>query len=200
MKRIVTAVDGAVFLPADANTWQDYSQGFRAGDLNNNLAEADVRGVDAIVWQGTVPTASVIVILDASMDWRDRIVWGWARYSDVSTWRVGQSNDYELNNFTGDLASGTTGDPQARPIYGYTGTGAVSNLATGAAVTGAAPPLNGAGVFRSYALHLGQPAGFTGDSYLYVDASSHKLCAFNGELFDTYLQLVLYATDDTGLR
>ena len=202
MKRIVSAADGVVFLPADANAWQDKSQGLLAGSDNNDFAAA-VQGVDSIVWQGQIAAATP-TLLDDAHDWRDRLVWGWARFTASSSDRVGQSTDYNLNAAATDGASGVGtsygSSSPAAPFYGYTGVGAYSNITTGAAVGAGAAPLNDAGVFRSYAVFLAQDAAFATLTSLFVHPSTGALYAYNGEAVGLYLILVLMATSDLGKR
>jgi len=179
---------GSAFL----NYLQDVAYGLlRATSGFGNDFPTTVKGAQTVLFQSVVilPTAEPYE-LSSDVDWRDRLVEGTA-WKLAAAGRVGQSLDYQLN----DIAAG----PPAFMFQGYTGSGAVSNLATGADVGVGAAPLNGAGAFRSYALTALNLGGGS-VVYLYADPATGVLNAYNSTGATVHLLLKVTGTGDLGMR
>lgn len=180
MIRVVTYNPLQEVLSADLNLWQDVTVSSRfalmSGGVVNDFG-VTIMGADALFFQTGdpgVPTND-LVTLDDVVDWRDRtIVSGKIVFPAVNQ-LVGDSDDWQLNNaWTGPYVSHLGGE--------YTGTGAYSNLTSGAAVGSGAPPLNGAGVFRSYSVllsaHLSASASAEVGPWLFCDPDTGALRLF----------------------
>lgn len=176
------------------NTFQAETVGARAASLNTDYATT-VLGADVILTQtdAVIPAGDVLA-LDKSVSWLDRVVLvnGWLL---TASQRIGQATDYQLNDPTASV--------QTVIAQGYTGTGAVSNLASGAGISAGNPPLNGAGAFRSYApvlYRLSTGPGVYASVWLYADTTPGDLYVYNGGPADLYFTGVVYGFAPTGLR
>lgn len=147
------------------NTLQDRVANLRAANGSNDLSSTE--GSDGVVWvpAGTVGS-NAFPVIDARIDWRDRIVWGKLVILNAATDRPGQSTDYNFH----PAGTGYT----AYDFEGYVGTGAYGNYSTGAAVDASNTPTNGAGTYRSYSLSINGGAYF-----VWVDPSTYKLMFYN---------------------
>lgn len=195
MRAITTFAPLQQILSAFLNQFQLEAAGVRLADTANALTSG-TDGADIIFTQTNAEvTTGNLLVIDASQDWRDRVVMamGWLT---ISAQRIGQADDYAMN----DPALGVRQFMQ----IGYTGTGGVSNLTTGAAVSAGNPPLNGAGVERSYAPVLYRTA--TGPStyenfYLYADGTSAgELCCYNESTVNVYFTGYVWSFGPTGER
>ena len=127
MKSIIDPAPGDTYASADYETLESRAAGVRAasgGELTPSNANS---GSDAVHFQlaAGVPHATPTVI-DANHDWRDRVVEVLAFAFSAATERPGGSADYT------DWATIGAGTPGL--FAGYLGTGALSNVGTGAAV------------------------------------------------------------------
>lgn len=176
------------------NDFQDETMGARVADGNTEFA-ATTLGADTIITQ----TSALILNdnlaqLDASVSWLDRLVVvnGWLFTVNQ---RVGQTNDYELNDPTASV--------RTIMAQGYTGTGALSDTTTGAVVSATNPPVNGVAAFRSYApvLYRASSGVSTYESvWLYAVPSTGELAIYNGTGTPLYFTGVIYGFAPTGLR
>lgn len=177
---------------ADLNLWQDRTVGEKPTSEDNDFAGGAVGG-EVRRWQSLSSFANATrFLLDTSIDWRDRLVSGSLRRVS-STTGVGRSADTTLNDPTSTSVSTCTFEDQ------YTGTGAVSNLTTGADVVNGSPPLNGVGVYRSCAVVI-DDLGTSGDIYLYADPTSGELFLYNASGAAIEGMLKLHFSGQTGLR
>jgi len=173
MKRILTAVDLMEWLPANANAWQDRSLGLVAALKNNDLDASYNEANIGVIWQAKAPLVDAHIIqitsfADDGIDWRDRdIVGHFYLNSGADNNRIGQATDYNLDSQVAGAGFNLFG--------GYLGTGGVSDLATGAAVSNTNPPIRGAGAHRSYFVN----AGAAGAAYLYADPADGSLWLYN---------------------
>jgi hypothetical protein len=168
MKRVVTAANNVVFEPADANAWQDLTQGLTAGNKNGDLNETLVRGVDARVWQPTAGGIAngTIVLIDDTRDWRDCMVKARVLQAGAASITIGHAAGADHT-----IATSTFFD-----TWGYTGLGA--EKAAGGAVSAGNPPVNTGAV--------GSPASWyvklnaAPSLFLYVSKVDNGLYIYNG--------------------
>lgn len=194
MKRQATYAPLVEVASADLNAWQDKTVGGRAGSIANDYGATTVYGADRILVQFTASVANAsLKQVDASIDWRDRVIKGCCTRLAASDERLGQGLDYETNDPTYTTV--------AKTLFAdtYTGTGAYSNVAgAGTAVSNGNPPLNNVSVVRSYAPIIDDRG--TGSVYLYVSPSDYSLNLYNNSGATLYLRLEIEASGDTGLR
>lgn len=194
-----TFVDESSVIPSTfLNQLQDEALGQQEANSNNDLAGDP--GVDVLIWQaatGIDPGSNRTRLVDDRIDWRDRVIWGIAEVTLTSANRIGQSNDQ----------SWATYQDEAFHWSGYTGTGAYSNISTGAAVAHGSPPVRGASTYRSYfvelrdALDVASGAPLYEGLYAYVDPSTGYLYLYNAHASSVvYPSLFIFATGQTGKR
>lgn len=179
---------------ADLNLWQDRTREARPASDTNNLTSTAARGGSLLRWQAdTQLTSGTLRLIDDSVDWRDR----WVKVLFVrtaQTERMGQGGD------PGDTATNdvTSAGPARSTSSGYTGTGAYSNVTSGAAVSNGNAPLNDVGANRSYAVTIDDLG--TLPVYLYVDPSTGYLYLYNdsGSTLWPYVEVDL--SGDVGMR
>lgn len=195
MRAITTFAPLQQILSPFLNQFQLEAAGVRLADTAQGLTSG-TDGADIIFTQTNAEvTTGNLLVIDASQDWRDRMVmaWGWLLTTDQ---RIGQADDYMMNN-------PALGIRQVMQL-GYTGTGGISNLGTGAAVSAGNPPLNGAGANRSYAPVLYRtPTGPSAydNLYLYADGTSNgELCLYNESGTNVYFTGLVWACGQTGER
>jgi hypothetical protein len=176
------------------NQFQLETVGLRLADTANALTSG-TDGADIIYTQTNAQaTAGNSLVIDSSVDWRDRtvLVFGWGL---VATQRMGEADDFQVNDPTS----------MARQIIqiGYTGSGGLSDLTTGAPVSPGNPPLNGAGVYRSYApviyRQVASPTTFD-DLYLYADATTGYLTLYNTSGTSLYFTGIVLGVAQSGQR
>lgn len=173
MRAITTFAPLQEILDTFLNAFQLETVGLRLAATANALTSG-TDGADIVYTQTDVEvTTGNLLVIDSSIDWRDRtvVVLGWLL---AAAQRMGEADDFQVNDPTAT----------ARQIIqlGYTGTGGLADLATGAAVSAGNPPLNGAGAFRSYApviYRLLTPSMTYEDVYLYADPVSGALTLYN---------------------
>jgi hypothetical protein len=186
--RITSFVALTQVASAFLNTLQDRTISQRAGNSNNDVASAN--GFEARLWwpTGLSLAAATTVELDKSIDWRDRFIV--TIYAPVSATNLfpGQANDYDFR---------TTFPVSWKFSAGYTGSGAYSNVATGAAVTNGAGPLASAGVFRSYTV---EPDGAAGSTLIWVKPGTGELNLYNAAGAAIRPALLVLATGKLGKR
>lgn len=144
-------------------------------------------GGDGAHYQAAAGIAPAVeTILDANADWTDRVVRIWGFDLVAANARPGGAADY--TDWT------TIGGGAPFVLMGYTGTGALSNVGTGAAVGAGAPPLAGTGAGgTSYRVK------FPGvNAYLYVSPSDGSLRVYNDTVNPLHLFLWVDATADLG--
>jgi hypothetical protein len=169
------------------NPIQDLIVGLKTATSNNALAsQAD--GIDARIWShaaGALATGT-LVQLDDSIDWRDRVVFGCYVDAAAATNMVGGATDYFF----------ATGANTMRFFHGYTGTGALSNVATGAAVSNGNPPVAGTGAGgTSWSVELNASS----DLFLYTQANG-RLYMYNATGGNQFPLVFVLGLGDAGLR
>lgn len=103
-------------------------------DSNNDLTSL-AAGFDGRIWQDKagIANAAAPVKIDSSIDWRDRILWGFYFDLTAAANGLGGANEYNFSS-------------QAPTLFqGYTGTGGLD--AGGADPTATNPPVLGAGKY-----------------------------------------------------
>lgn len=167
MKSIIDPAPGDMYASADYETLESRAAGVRASS-GGEVTEANARaGLDTVYDQRAsgIPNA-VPTVIDANHDWRDRVIEVLAFSFSSANERPGGSADYT------DWSTIGGGTPAV--LAGYLGTGALSNVGTGAAVANGAPPVAGTGGGgTSYRLTIGA------NLYLYADPTSGSLSIYN---------------------
>ncbi len=182
MKKIVTAANGVVFQPADANSWQDNTEGARRANQNNDIPSGGCLGGDRIRWQRSagVANGAAPVLVDDSIDWRDRVLEGTFKNLLVAGDSLGGATEHNFSNTFPTL------------VDGYTGTGGKD--AGGADPSAGNPPVLAAG---KYAVSLN---GATKTIWVYALGSTGALYFYNNSGGTVYPYLSLTASGDAGLH
>lgn len=140
---------------ADLNSIQQQLYALRAADGTNSWTS--IPGVQEVAFQSESDIANAtLMLIDQSIDWRDRIVRGEYLDHSTSTSYPGGANDY-------DFAAGTL-----YTFMFYTGTGGLD--AGGSAVTNGNPPVVASGKY-AYAI--------TANLFIYCDPTTGKLKLYN---------------------
>jgi hypothetical protein len=183
-------------------SFQTVMGGLRRATDNNDIGSGYGNGSDSVRWQASSAFATATKRVIDTRDWRDRWIWGWVFPGGdgygTSSQRIGQSNDYEL-----DPADTTAGTPSRMVWFtGYTGSGAVSHLTTGAVVSNGNPPLQGVGTYRSYAVKARDPVrSVLVPPVLWVFADeTGQLCLYNNCGSDLYPLIQVCGTGDLNKR
>ncbi len=181
MRTITSFADGVVILPAFLNTLQTRIAGVEQADSNNHYS-ALVDGADVRIWSYPtgLATGAAPLLVDGSIDWRDRHVL--AAYIDTTaaTRGAGQADDYQQSGFVPAMS------------FGYTGLGGKDS--GGATPTAGNPPVLATG---KYLITLAT----TGSGALaYANTSTGKLYYYNNTGGTAYPTIVLVAFGDTGKR
>lgn len=186
MKSIIDPAPGDTYASADYEALESRASGQRASS-GGEITEANANaGSDTVYDQRAsgIPNATPTVI-DANHDWRDRVIEVLAFAFASASQRPGGSADYT------DWASIGAGTPGL--FAGYLGTGALSNVGTGAAVANGAPPVAGTGGGgTSYRLTIGT------NLYLYANPSNGNLCVYNATGAAVHAWLRVKGTADLG--
>lgn len=182
MKKIVTAADGVVFQPADANSWQDHTRGARRANQNNGVPAGGCLGGDRVVWQyaAGIAAGAAPVLIDDSIDWRDRVLSGRYKNLLVAADALGGASEQNFSNTFPAI------------FDGYTGTGGLT--AGGAEPTAGNPPVRAAGKYLVYA------NGATATVLLYATTTTGKLYVYNNTAGIIYPWLEVDAYGDAGLH
>lgn len=174
-------VAGDDLAAADFNAVVARAVGQRHGSTST-LAAATA-GVDGVAW---VKTAGInngeLALLDANHDWRDRVIHGFV--TDLAAAANQPQGVAYYNNW-----------PAPSTFNGYTGTGALSNVGTGAAVSNGNPPVWGTG-------GGGTSTAVTAATsiYLYADPTTGALYAYNSTVNPIFYWFQVTATAKLGLR
>lgn len=187
MKRVVTAAALADLASADFNELQDRGAALVAASENNDFAAA-VKGADAVIWQVAASSvaAATTRLLDKTIDWRDRYVWGHWIDLAANSRRIGASDqDHTIESLA------------KTDLYGYTGLGA--ERAGGGAVADGFPPVStgASGAPASWRIRIN---GATDTIWLYVSKVDNGLYVYNGSAAAVFPLLVVHASADTGKR
>lgn len=140
---------------ADLNSIQQQLYALRAANGTNSWSA--IPGVQEVAFQSeTDITSGTLMLIDDSIDWRDRIVRGELLTHAVSSAWPGAANDYDFSNGT------------LYPFILYTGTGGLD--AGGAAPTNGNPPVIAAGKYA---------AAIYANFFIYCDPTTGKLKIYN---------------------
>lgn len=185
MKEIDTYSAGDDLPSADFNSFMQIARGWKAASSSSVTGTA---GRDGVHYGRAAGLANATVYtVDENHDWRDRVLTVHAFDLGAANLLPGESTDYT------DWSTLGAGTPAVR--MGYTGTGALSNVGTGAAVANGAPPVAGTGGGgTSYRVTLGA------NLYLFADPTTGALKAYNNTGATVYTWLEVDATADLGVR
>ena len=176
MERIATYTANAPITSTQLNDLQDVTVGLISGSASNVLSAA---GCDGCEWQSTanlLPSTQIKV--DATRDWRDRVLTVLYYSPSGANTQPGGANDYDYDYDITSLRKG------------YTGRGGLD--AGSADPTNGNPPVPAAGT--SWAMEIAT------DIYLYANATDGSLYLYNdGGTIKTPI-LSITATAPTGLR
>ena len=178
MRRNATFSRGAQVPSAVLNTVQDEQLGLiPATDAPATL----LRGADGRWW--TTPDAGVpdgqLRVIDTSVDWRNRWVWGTFRNLGAADRRPGQASDHVPN----DPASAVS----RRDFEDWTGTGGVG--AASATVANGTPPVFADNCF---AVLLDEGATSADRVLLYARPSDGALCLYNDSGATLHAELLVW--------
>ena len=194
MRRVETWAPLGEVASADLNEWQDVTREAGPASDNNNLGSSSSKGATLLRWQADTALATATTrLIDDSADWRDR----WVKVLFV---RTSQTQRMGQGGSPGDVgANDTSSTGAARSTsYGYTGTGAYSNVSTSASVSNGNPPLNSVGTARSYAVVVDDLG--TLPVYLYVDPSTGYLYLYNDSGSSLWPYVEVDLSGDVGMR
>lgn len=142
---------------------------------------AETAGLDGVAWvKAAGVTNGQLALIDANHDWRDRVIHGFVVDLAAAANRPGGAADY--NNW-----------PPPTVFAGYTRTGGLSDVGTGAAVSNGNPPVWGTGGGgTSTAITVAT------NILLYCDPTSGALYLYNATVNPQHLWLQFSATADLG--
>lgn len=183
MKPVISPspVPGDNYGSTDYATLEARAVGQRHGSGSELAAQA--AGIDGVAWVSATGVANgTLALVDANHDWRDRAVTGFAYDLAAAANRPGGATDH--NNW-----------PPPTVFGGYTRTGGLSNVATGAGVTNGNPP-----VWATGAGGTSSAVTVASNILLYADPSTGALYLYNATVNPQHLWLQLSATADLGLR
>lgn len=176
MERIATYTANAPITSTQLNDLQDVTVGLISGSASNVLSAA---GCDGCEWQSTanlLPSTQIKV--DATRDWRDRVLTVLYYSPSGANTQPGGANDYDYDYDITSLRKG------------YTGRGGLD--AGSADPTNGNPPVPAAGA--SWAMEIAT------DIYLYANATDGSLYLYNDAGTIKIPILSITATAPTGLR
>ena len=184
MKSVFDPIAGEEYPAANYETFQARARGCRPADGGEIDSLTDARqGSDAVFCQrATAFAVHDLAVIDTKHDWRDRVLTVSIFDLGAANARPGGAADYT------DWGSIGAGVPAI--CQGYTGTGALSDVGTGAAVSAGNPPLAATGGGgTSYRVK------FPGvNVYLYARPSDGALCLYNDTLNALHLFLTIDST------
>lgn len=165
MRRNTTLSRGTAFPAALGNALQDEQEGLIPATDTPTIA---IKGADGRWWN--TPTGGItdgtLRVIDASVDWRNRVVWGVLQVLGAADRRPGAANAHLVND--------PTASTWVRLFEGWTGTGGVG--AASATVADGTPPVIASG---SYAVILDEGATSAARVWLYARPSDGALCLYN---------------------
>ena len=177
MERIATYTANAPITSTQLNDLQDVTVGLISGSASNVLSAA---GCDGCEWQSTanlLPSTQIKV--DATRDWRDRVLTVLYYSPSGANTQPGGANDYDYDYNITSLRKG------------YTGRGGLD--AGSADPTNGNPPVPAAGA--SWAMEIAT------DIYLYASTVNGSLWLFNDTAGTIKIPILsITATAPTGLR
>lgn len=164
------------------NRLQDEQAGLTpASDQSSGATAVLLTGADGRWW--TTPDAGVpdaqLRVIDASVDWRSRRVWGVLRVLGAAARRPGGADDH--------LPNDPTGATNARMFNGWTGTGGLG--AAAATVANGTPPVI---ADNQYAVLLDEGATTADRVWLYARPSDGALCVYNDSGATLHAELLVW--------
>ena len=182
MRRMYNLARGSQVPARLLNGLQDEQLGLIAAtDTADGATAVALAGADGRWW--TSPTAGVpdgeLRVLDTSVDWRSRRVWGVFRALGAATRRPGQADDHIPND--------PTAAPNARMFNGWTGSGGLG--AAAATVANGTPPTI---ADDQYAVLLDEGATTADRVWLYARDSDGALCLYNDSGAALHAELIVW--------
>ena len=178
MRRNGTLARGSVVRAALLNALQDEQQGVIPASDAPTIA---LRGADGRWW--TTPAGGIangtLRVVDASIDWRARKVWGFYRSLGAADRRPGEANDH--------LPLDPTGTSVLRLFESWTGTGATG--AAAATVSSGVPPVVADG---SFPVLVDEGAASSARVWLYARPSDGVLCLYNASGATLHASLLVW--------
>ena len=182
MRRNATFSRGAHVPSATLNAIQDEQLGLvPASDAADGATAIALRGADGRWW--TTPDAGLsdgeLRVVDASVDWRNRRVWGSFKNLGAADRRPGQASDHIPNDPAGAVSR--------RVFEDWTGTGGVG--AASATVANGTPPVFADNCF---AMLLDEGATSADRVLLYARPSDGALCLYNDSGATLHAELLVW--------
>lgn len=192
MRRLYNLARGSQVPARLLNGVQDEQLGLiAASDRADGATAIALNGADGRWW--TTPDAGVsdgtLRVVDASVDWRQRRLWGVFRSLGAAARRPGEADDHVPND--------PTAAPNAMAFNGWTGGGGLG--AAAATVANGTPPTI---ADNQYAVLLDEGATTADRVWLYARPSDGALCLYNDSGATLHAELLVWgaaedATDGT---
>lgn len=182
MRRMYNLARGSQVPARLLNGLQDEQLGLIAAtDAAGGATAVALDGADGRWW--TSPDAGIpdgeLRVLDTSVDWRSRRVWGVFRALGAAARRPGQADDH--------LPNDPTGAANARMFNGWTGSGGLG--AAAATVANGTPPTI---ADDQYAVLLDEGATTADRVWLYARPSDGALCLYNDSGAALHAELLVW--------
>lgn len=182
MRRLYSTARGSQVPAALLNFVQDEQLGLiAASDASTGATSVALKGADGRWW--TSPDAGIpdgeLHVIDASIDWRSRRVWGVLRVLGAAARRPGAADDHIPND--------PTAAPNARTFHGWTGSGGVG--AAAATVANGTPPVI---ADNQYAVLLDEGASTSDRVWLYARPADGVLCIYNDAGATLHAELLVW--------
>lgn len=182
MRRLYTLARASQVAARLLNRVQDEQAGLApASDQASGATAVLLTGADGRWW--TTPDAGVpdaqLRVIDASVDWRSRRVWGVLRVLGAAARRPGGADDHIPND--------PAGAANARLFNGWTGAGGLG--AAAATVANGTPPVI---ADNQYAVLLDEGATTADRVWLYARPSDGTLCIYNDSGATLHAELLVW--------
>ena len=182
MRRLYNLARGSQVPAALLNGLQDEQLGLiAASDASTGATSVALKGADGRWW--TSPDAGIpdgeLHVVDASVDWRSRRVWGVLRVLGAAARRPGAADDHIPND--------PTAAPNTRTFHGWTGSGGVG--AAAATVANGTPPVI---ADNQYAVLLDEGASTSDRVWLYARPADGVLCVYNDSGATLHAELLVW--------
>lgn len=183
MRRNADFARGSHVPSAVLDAMQDEAFGLiPATDVASGATALALRGADGRWWTSPDTTGvadGTLRVLDTSVDWRERRVWGTLRVLGAANRRPGQASDHLLNDPTSGIAT--------RAFDGWTGTGGKG--AAGATVADGTPPTI---TDDQFSVILDEGATTADRVWLYARPSDGALCLYNDSGAALHAELLVW--------
>lgn len=182
MRRLYSTARGSQVPAVLLNGLQDEQLGLiAASDASTGATSVALAGADGRWWSS--PDAGIadgeLHVIDASVDWRLRRVWGVFRVLGAAARRPGAADDHIPND--------PTAAPNARTFHGWTGAGGLG--AAAATVANGTPPVI---ADNQYAVLLDEGASTADRVWLYARPADGVLCVYNDSGATLHAELLVW--------